>query len=47
MKSSNVLPPPLYIKLRFMENFVKVLDEKAPAFRNLCEKFPTGSLRIN
>jgi len=44
MKSSKVLPPPLHIKLWFMEEFVKVLDEKAPAFTLLCGKFPTVSL---
>ena len=47
MKSSKVLPPPLLIKLGFMEEFVEVLDEKVPAVTYLCGKFPTGSLTKN
>jgi len=40
LKQSKVLPPPLHIKLGLMENFVKALDVKGPAFMYLCGKFP-------
>ena len=40
MKSSKVLPLILHIKLEFTEDFLKVLDEKTPAFTYLCGKFP-------
>jgi len=40
IKPSKVLPSPLYIKLGPMENFVKALDVKVPAFTYLSGKFP-------
>jgi len=40
IKPSKVFPPPLYIKMGFMKNFVKALDVKGPAFTHLRGKFP-------
>jgi hypothetical protein len=33
VETSNILLPPLHIKLGVMKNFVKALDQKRPAFR--------------
>lgn len=43
VKSENVLPPPLHIKLGLMTNFVKTLDKNGEAFRALRELFPNVS----
>jgi hypothetical protein len=40
VESSNILLPPLHIKLGPMKNFVKAADQTRPAFRYLAEKFP-------
>ena len=40
IKPNKVSPPPLYIKLELMKNFVKALVVKGPAFMYLCGKFP-------
>jgi hypothetical protein len=39
VESSNILLPPLNIKLGLMKNFVKAMDQTGPAFRYLDEKF--------
>jgi len=41
IKPSEVLLPPLHIKMGLMKNFLKALDVKGPAFTYLCGKFPT------
>jgi hypothetical protein len=40
VESSNILLPPLHIKLGPMMNFVKAMDQTGPAFRYLAEKLP-------
>jgi hypothetical protein len=40
VESSNILLPPLHIKLGLMKNFVKAMDQTGPEFRYLAEKFP-------
>jgi hypothetical protein len=40
VESSNILLPPLHIKVGVMKNFVKVMDQTGPAFTHLTEKFP-------
>ena len=37
---NNILLPPLYIKLRLMKNFVKVLDNEVHDFTHLQQIFP-------
>jgi hypothetical protein len=40
VESSNILLPPLHIKLGLTKNFVKAMDQTGPAFRYLAEKIP-------
>jgi hypothetical protein len=40
VESSNILLPPLHIKLGLMKNLVLAMDQTRPAFRYLTEKFP-------
>jgi hypothetical protein len=40
VESSNILLPPLHIKLGLMKNFIKAMDQAGPAFMYLAEKFP-------
>jgi hypothetical protein len=40
VESSNILLPPLHIKLGLMKKFVKAMDQTGPVFRCLTEKFP-------
>ena len=40
---SNVILPPLYIKLSLMKQFAKALDKEGACFRYIQEKFPNLS----
>ena len=40
---SNVILPPLYIKLSLMKQFAKAFDKKGACFRYIQEKFPNLS----
>ena len=41
---SNIIFPPLHIKLGLMKQFVKALDKDGDCFRYICESFPALSI---